>query len=317
MKKTLLLCVLLCVGGVAVRAQGPAETTTAFFTLKDLGNGNFAAIDDAKGDAGANAGFVIGQTGVAVIDTFENPKAAQALLDEIRKRTKIPVRFVVNTHYHLDHVAGNKVFHDAGAVIIAQDNVMRWIHIENMKFFPNATPEQKAIVDNLVGPDIGYSRSATISLGDRELRLQTFPGHTGGDTVVDAGSVIYCGDLFWRKTLPNLIDATTSAWTNSLVKIQGLEQTAVFVPGHGDVGNLQDMQDFRNYLLALRDWVKAALASGKTGDELANLVLPNLKAKYGSWDLFDYFAKKNVLDMANELNGTKVVPHAPISRDSN
>src|SRR5262249_49668904 len=154
-------CLLFVVGSIA---QTPDSAPTLPFTINDLGANIYAAIDDAKGDAGANAGFVIGTESVAVIDTFENEKAAQALLGEIRKRTKLPIRFVVNTHYHIDHVAGNKVFKDAGAVIIAQENVGRWIHLENMKFFPNATPQQKQEVDNLVAPDIGYTRSLTISL---------------------------------------------------------------------------------------------------------------------------------------------------------
>src|SRR5215831_19551713 len=107
-----------------VAAVASAETSVSLpFTLKPLGRGVYAAIDDAKGDAGANAGFVIGADGVAVVDTFENEKAARALLSEIRKLTPLPVKFVINTHYHLDHVAGNRVFQDAGAVVIGQRNV--------------------------------------------------------------------------------------------------------------------------------------------------------------------------------------------------
>jgi|SRR5215475_3741362 len=68
--------------------NSPAQTTTELpFTLKPLGHGVYAAIDDAKGDSGANAGFVIGDDGVLVVDTFENEKAAQGLLSEIRKLT--------------------------------------------------------------------------------------------------------------------------------------------------------------------------------------------------------------------------------------
>src|SRR5580704_18175227 len=89
-------------------AQTPS--TPLSFTLRPLGHHVWAAIDDAKGDAGANAGFVIGDDGVAVIDTFENPEAAKQLLAEVRKLTTLPVKFVVNTHYHIDHVAGNRIF---------------------------------------------------------------------------------------------------------------------------------------------------------------------------------------------------------------
>src|SRR5579863_5466872 len=125
-------------------AQSPAALP---FTLKPLGHNIYAAIDDAKGDAGANAGFVIGDNAVLVVDTFENESAAKQLLAEIRKLTPLPIKFVVNTHYHLDHVAGNKVFSDAGAVVIAQQNVASWIRSENLKFFgKNPKPDQLALV---------------------------------------------------------------------------------------------------------------------------------------------------------------------------
>src|SRR5215831_10511493 len=109
---------------------------------------------------------LIGADGVAVVDTFENEKAARALLSEIRKLTPLPVKFVINTHYHLDHVAGNRVFQDAGAVVIAHRNVRDWIHTENLKFFgKNITPEQKAEVENLGLPNIDYDDALGIDLG--------------------------------------------------------------------------------------------------------------------------------------------------------
>src|ERR1700684_255827 len=115
---------VLFFAGVA-RAQAPAAppANSLSFTLKPLGHNVWAAIDDVKGDAGANAGFVIGDDGVAVTDTFENPEAAKQMLAEIRKLTDLPVKFVINTHYHIDHVAGNEVFQKAGAIVFAQRNV--------------------------------------------------------------------------------------------------------------------------------------------------------------------------------------------------
>jgi glyoxylase-like metal-dependent hydrolase (beta-lactamase superfamily II) len=84
-----------------------------------LGDGVWAAIVDDSGKAGGNAGFVVGDDGIAVIDTFENAVAARELLTAIRQIGSLPIRFVVNTHYHLDHVAGNEVFASAGAVVVS------------------------------------------------------------------------------------------------------------------------------------------------------------------------------------------------------
>ncbi len=264
-----------------------------------------------NGDAGANAGFVIGDNGVLVIDTFENEAAAKALLVEIQKMTHLPVKFVVNTHYHVDHVAGNRVFSNAGAVIVAHRNVRGWINTENLKFYgAKIKPEEKVFVENLVGPDVTYETELTLFLGSRRIDVKSFEGHTGGDSVVnipDAG-IVFCGDLFWRKTLPNLIDATTSAWIPTLDEIPAIPvqraggrpamRAAVFVPGHGDMGTASDVQDFQKYLEFLRIVTQKAMDEGKSGDELVSTVFPQLTQAYGTWDFFKDFSRSNILDAA-------------------
>ena len=104
-------------------------------------------------------------------------------------------------------------------MVFAQRNVRAWIHTENLKFFgKDIKPEQKAMVEALGAPDVVYDTGVTLFLGSRRIDVRVFPGHTGGDSVVfipDA-SVVFCGDLFWRNTLPNLIDATTAAWIPTL-----------------------------------------------------------------------------------------------------
>ena len=314
MKIIRFLCfAILGTTAVAVRAQTPESLP---FTLKAVGQGVYAAIDDAKGDAGANAGFVIGDDGVLVVDTFENEKAARALLSEIRKLTPLPIKFVVNTHYHLDHVAGNKIFQDAGAVVVAHDNVRAWIHTENLKFFgKDIKPEQKAVVENLGAPNAVYQEAFTIYLGSRKIEVSHLLGHTGGDSVVHIpdAKVTFWGDLFWRKTLPNLIDATTMDWSKTLnpsgdwaKRFDGTE-----VPGHGDIGTIEDVKEFGGYLADLRALVSEAESQKKGGDELVRIVLPEITKKYGKWDFFEYFAKSNIKDMDAELRAVKRKPGDP------
>jgi cyclase len=312
MRKLTLLSFVLLFFSAAARAQAPTQAAASLpFTLKPLGHNVWAAIDDAKGDAGANAGFVIGDDGVLVVDTFEHEPAAKLLLAEIRKLTNLPIKFVVNTHYHLDHVAGNGVFAQAGAVILGHENIRAWIHTENLKFFgPNIKPEQKAMVEGLVAPEITYNSGISLFLGSRRILVEPFPGHTGGDSVVvipDA-QVKFCGDLFWRKTLPNLIDATTSSWIDTLDKVSASSAGWTFVPGHGDVGNASDVAEFRGYLLDLRAALAQPVKEGKTGDELVTAVLPALTEKYGGWNFFKYFAKPDILNTAAELRGDKKIP---------
>jgi cyclase len=307
-----------CIPSLHAQAPpAPSPDAALPFTLKQLGHGIYAAIDNPKGESGANAGFIVGDDGVAVVDTFENAPAAQALLGEIRMVTKLPIKFVINTHYHLDHVAGNAVFAKEGAVIIAHRNVPAWIHTENLKFFgKNITPDQKSQVESLVAPNMLYDSSTELRLGSVALRVQFFPGHTGGDSIVivqqDKSAAVFCGDLFWRQTLPNLIDASTLPWTESLSTFTkfSAESPMIFVPGHGDPGNVSDVAAFRGYLSDLREWVSTAKKDGKSGAALVDAVLPQLKQKYGSWQLFEYFSKRNIADVEAELNGTKRIPAA-------
>jgi glyoxylase-like metal-dependent hydrolase (beta-lactamase superfamily II) len=107
--RTLITCTL----ALTVWSTAPAQELP--FTLTEVGANVWAAIGGPNPATASNAGFVIGDDGVVVIDTFASAAGAKQLLAEIRRRTKLPVRFVVNTHHHLDHVAGNAVFIEAGA----------------------------------------------------------------------------------------------------------------------------------------------------------------------------------------------------------
>jgi len=294
-----------------VRAGQAGQSASLAFTLKPVGHNVYAAIDDAKGDAGANAGFVIGDDGVAVIDTFEHPEVAKQMLAEIRKLTPLPIKFVVNTHYHVDHVAGNSLFQQNGAVVFSQRNVRGWIHTENLKFFgKDIKPEERKMVETLGAPDAVYDTGVTLFLGSRRIDVRVFPGHTGGDSVVfipDA-NVVFTGDLFWRNTLPNLIDATTSAWIPTLNSITAAAPAATYVPGHGDVGNVEDVRTFRDYLTFLREQIAPVAQQNKTGDDVVNAVLPAVTERYGKWEFFKYFAKPDILHTAAEIRGDKKIP---------
>ena len=284
---------------------------TPDFAIKKIGEGVYAAIGSDGGKAGTNAGFVIGSNGVVVIDTFEDQAPARDLLAEIRKITNLPIRFVVNTHYHLDHTGGNAVFAQAGATILAHRNLRSWLHTENLKFFgANPKPEQKAMVEALVMPDEVYTDAVDIYLGTRQIQVRYMLGHTGGDSVVivpDA-NVVFGGDLVWQKHLPNLIDATTSEWVKTLEKLLADHPSATFVSGHGDVATVSDVHDFHDYLVTLREAIAKAQAEGKRDQALVDAVLPQLQDKYSSWGFFKNFSTRNITQTAAELSGTKKVP---------
>ena len=302
----------------------PPRTTVAgaAFTLKAVGPNAWAAIDrhEAQAPNGANAGFVIGEDSVAVIDTFASKEAARQLLAEVHKLTKLPVKFVINTHHHYDHVAGNGIFVGAGAVVVAQRNVRDWIHSETLRSMTIAAaagndikPEERALVQAFAPPTVLYDAAVDLNLGSREIQVRSFPGHTGGDSVVlipDA-KVAFVGDLFWRNTVPSTIDASTRPWIDTLSTFISDRADFTFVPGHGDVGSAQDVAAFREYLATVRTLVADAQARGRSdGGAVVEAMMTPLKERYGQWNSFTYNARLNILEMDAELRGRKRVPVA-------
>ena len=306
MQKALaLILISVVLGATAVAADNPD------FTLKKIGDGVYAATSSDDGKAGSNAGFIVGTNSVVVVDTFEQPDAAHELLAAIQQITKLPIRYVVNTHYHLDHTGGNAVFAEAGATIVAHRNLRGWLRTENLKFFgANPKPEEKTRVESLVLPDVVYSDAVDIYAGSRLVQVRYMLGHTGGDSlvVVPDANVVFGGDLVWQKHLPNLIDASTGPWIKTLDALLTEQSSATFVSGHGDIASAADLRDFRGYLATLRADVAQAQAAGKSGDELVKTVTAELKPAYGQWGFFDYFVAKNIAQTADELAGKKRIP---------
>ena len=156
----------------------------------------------------------------------------------------------------------------------------------------------------LTNPTVTFSGTVHLHLGQREVVLFTLPGHTGGDVLayVPDANVVFTGDMGWRKTLPNLVDATVNDWIPSLDTLLKQYPTAKFVPGHGEVATAEEMQEFRDYLDDLRTRVKKAITEGLSLDQAKQQL--KLPEKYKAF-AFQNFATPNVEDMYKELTGTK------------
>ncbi|HEY4030052.1 MAG TPA: MBL fold metallo-hydrolase [Caulobacteraceae bacterium] len=299
----------LCLFALPVAAQSPAPAPAGPpFELKQVGPGVYAAIGGPM--AGSNAGFVVGDDGVLVVDTFFFPEAAKALLAAIRKTTDKPIRYVVNTHYHIDHVSGDAVFKAAGATIIAHKNVPGWIHSENLHLLgANLTPAMKAQIDGLIPPDQTIDKTTVITLGKRRIELHPMAGHTGGDLVVGVldAHVMFTGDIVWNHTGPTTIDGTISKWMAEVAQLEKLPDTT-FVPGHGDVATAKDLDDLRALFADLISVTADARKAGLSGDALAAVAAPKLAALHQAWPRLDRNAPFLVKEMDQELAGTKRVP---------
>lgn len=293
----------------AASAQAPALP----FVLKEVGPGVYAAIDGPEHKAGSNAGFVIGDDGVLVVDAFFTQDSARALVAEIRRLTAKPIRYVVNTHYHADHTGGDQVLRDAGAVIIAHRNVRGWVRTNNINLFGDRiTPELKARIEALPLPDLVTDKDLTVWLGSRKIVVRTVLGHTGGDLTISVpdARVLFAGDMLWRRIAPNLIDGSVKEWAATDADFMHLPDSprTRFVPGHGDVADVKDVEDFRAYLLDLKRLVGEGRKAGLKDDALVQSVAPKLRALHLDWTISDRAIAAEVRYMDQELAGTKKRP---------
>jgi cyclase len=309
--RALAVPVCLSLAGSAV-AQEPPSTSLPF-ALKQVGPGVYAAIDGPDHKAGSNAGFVIGDDGVLVVDAFFTPDAARALVGEIHRLTPKPIRYIVNTHYHVDHTGGDQVLRDAGAIIIAHRNVRDWVRTNNINLFGDRiTPELKARIAALPLPDLVTDKDLTVWLGSRKVKVQTVLGHTGGDLTVSVpdARVLFTGDMLWRKVAPNLIDGSVKEWVATDADFAAMPDArqTIYVPGHGDVADFNNVQEFRAYLLDLRRLVEEGRKAGLSDDALLRSVAPKLKAAHPDWTISDRAAAAEVRYMDQELAGTKRRP---------
>ena len=292
---------------------GVPPPTALPFVLKQVGPGVYAAIDGPEHKAGSNAGFVIGDDGVLVIDSFFTIDAARALVAEIRRLTPKPIRYVVNTHYHADHTGGDQALRDAGAVVIAHRNVRGWVRTNNINLFGDRiTPELKGRIAALPLPDLTTDKDLIVWLGSRKVVVRTVLGHTGGDLVVSVpdARVLFCGDMLWRKVAPNLIDGSVKEWAATDAGFLATpDATRVhYVPGHGDVADVKDVEEFRGYLLDVQRLVTEGRQAGLKDDALTQSVALKLKALHPDWAISDRAAAAEIRYMSEELSGTKRRP---------
>ena len=174
-----------------------------------------------------NIGLVVGSEGALVIDTRGDVEQGEELLAHIRELTDAPIRWVVNTHAHFDHVFGNPAFGDATSY--AQENTAA------------AVAETVAISNT-------FAVAKVIELGDRRVELLHLGnGHTGGDIVVVVPDVdvFFAGDLIEESAAPSYgDDSYPMEWPDTVDRLIGLlSATAKVVPGHGAVVDAEFVRD--------------------------------------------------------------------------
>ena len=221
----------------------------------------------------ANTGWVVFRDYVLVIDA-NFPWGARAILQDLRKTTDKPIRFVFDTHYHSDHTFGNSVFTGAGATIICSEDCVAESRAKNTPAWARnkETGEYSLQPYRLEHPQIAFRDSMVLDDGTRRVEMTLAgPGHTRGDAVayLPAERILFTGDLCVNSAGNNIADpdADPGNWVRALDNLARKDITIV-VPGHGAQGTAETIRGQRAYLADLIGQVRAGIARGATVDQL-------------------------------------------------
>jgi glyoxylase-like metal-dependent hydrolase (beta-lactamase superfamily II) len=250
--------------------------------------------------SGGNVAVLTGPDGKVLIDagiSVSRPRITAAL-DSLGP---MPIKHLINTHWHFDHADGNEWVHAAGASIIAHENTRKRLlstqHVADWIFdFP--PPAAGAVPTEL------FADKRAIKLNDTTLDMKYYgPAHTDGDISVyfAEADVLHTGDTLWNGIYP-FIDYSTGGSIDGSIRAANVNlamttNKTIVVPGHGPVGNRSDLVAFRDMLVTIRDNVAKLKRQGRSSDEIiAARPTAAFDAKWGGFVIDPAFFTKLVYE---------------------
>jgi quinoprotein relay system zinc metallohydrolase 2 len=251
----------------------------------------------------ANIGFIVGGEAVAVIDSGGSAQQGRRLREAVRRVTDLPIRFVINTHVHPDHVFGNVAFRPDDPDFVGHAKLPRAVtaragyYLKGLKERLGPTAEGTEVVP----PDLLVEDQMDLDLGGRVLRLTAHrTAHTDNDLSVrdTATGTLFAGDLLFMDRLP-VVDGSLKGWLNVIAELRVVEAQRV-VPGHGpaaaDWPEALDAQE--RYLCLLLEEIRVVIRDDGTIDQA---VVSVGRSEREAWLLFDDYNPRNVVTAFTEL----------------
>jgi quinoprotein relay system zinc metallohydrolase 2 len=298
----------LAAAGLLVGAPARAEQA---YTVQEVAPGVFAHqgryeifTPRNSGDT-SNAGFIVGRDGVAVIDTGGSKKVGEELLQAIRARTSLPIKYVINTHMHPDHVFGNAAFTPEKPTFVGHyklpralaNRAERYLAINEENLGKEAFAGTRIIPPTLLVKD-----QIELDLGGRPIVLTAHKtAHTDNDlTVLDKQTgTLFLGDVLFSKHVPAL-DGSIRGWLKLLQNLKTRTDVARVVPGHGPptMPWPDALAAEQRYLSRIAEDVRAMIKEGATLSEATRTA--GLSEK-DAWLLFKEYHARNVSAAFAEL----------------
>lgn len=232
--------------------------------------------------SGGNIGVSVGPDGILIIDDQFAP-LAEKIREALKRLGGDKPRFVLNTHWHGDHVGGNEAFGREGT-IIAHDNVRKRLATKQELFGEAVEPLPKVAL-----PVVTFGDRITVHFNDEEIQMIHLPGgHTDGDSVVlfPKSNVVHMGDLMFAGMFP-FVDldhgGDVEGMARNVARIMEMAPAgAKFIPGHGPLSNLDDVKKFHQMLVETTKLVRDKIAAGKTVEQIRSEGVPEQWQSWGT-----------------------------------
>ncbi|ODA67017.1 Hydroxyacylglutathione hydrolase [Methyloligella halotolerans] len=252
----------------------------------------------------ANTAFIVGDDAVAVIDTSGTAIAGEAFRKRLREVTDKPIRYVINTHMHPDHVFGNAAFKQDNPEFVAHKNMKAGLSVRAETYL--ASSERMMGKEAMKGTEVilptrEIAEKETLDLGNRTLVLEPQQtAHTNNDLIItdEKTGTLFLGDLLFSRHIPTL-DGSILGWLDLIEKFQDRKATRV-VSGHGPISMTMpsSLDDEQRYWTVVADDIRKTIAENGTLEQAVKTAGYSEKDK---WKLFDVYHRRNVTAAFAEL----------------
>lgn len=299
---TVAITIVAMVNGNVAAQETSQAISVAPLDVHEIAPGVYAhqapvsILDARTGGDLANVGFIVGDEAVAVIDTGGSVTIGRRLLAAIKKVTDKPVRYVINTHEHPDHIFGDAAFDMPGVTFVGHKNMPRELKERGPHYLQTLrqTMGDALLKDvRIIVPTLLVDQETRLDLGHRMIDLRAWPAmHTDCDVTVfdETTSTLFTGDLLFLQHVP-VIDGSVLGWLKNMDALAAIP-ARLAVPGHGPIGVAwpQALADEKRYFTTLTKDLRGMI---KKGADITEAAHDAGKSEADKWRLFNDYNPRN------------------------